>query len=139
MPKLGGTGEMRHNDRQPTSIFVGTIAEIVFLVLTIVVAGYIGRFGGPFDDWVRQGNLEGNQIVVLMYLAWSFLALGIVVRTPAVRYGFLACWIVLASLMHIYQEQNPIMNLVAALCVLIAVTLLNRFRQNQSRPNDSDE
>jgi len=130
---------MRHDDNQPTGVPVRTIAEIVFLVLTIIVAAYFGRFGGPFDDWVSQENLEGTHVTILMYLAWSFLALGIVVRKPAIRYGFLTSWMVLASLMRIYQEQNPLMNLVAALSVLIAVTILNRIGRIRSRSDDPDQ
>ncbi len=138
MSELGGTEEMRNDDDQPTSVFVGTAAEIVFLVLTIMAAAYFGRFGGPFDDWIRQGGFDGGQVAIFMYLAWSFLALGILARRPALRYGLLTCWLILASLMRIYQEQNPLMNLVAALGVLFAVTLSNRIGRNRSNTNASN-
>ncbi len=138
MLELERIEEMHNDDDQPIGIFVGTAAEIIFLVLTIVVAACFGRFGGPFDEWVRQGGFDSGQVAVFMYLAWSVLVLGILARKPAFRYGFLTCWMVLASLMRIYQEQNPLMNLVTALGVLVAVTLSNRIGRNRSSANAPD-
>ena len=124
---------MTHNvDDQPSGILVGTVAEIGFLIFTIVVAACFGQFGGPFDDWVKQAGLEGSQILILMFLAWSCLTLGILVRKPVLRYGFLICWMILASLMRIFQEQKPLANLVAALGVLVAISLANRISKNRS-------
>jgi hypothetical protein len=137
MPELGKTVEMRDDERQSTTISAGTVFEIVFLVLTIVVPACFARFGGPFDDWVKQGNIGGSQISILMYVAWLSLALGIFIGKRAFRYGFLAAWMVLASLMRVYQEQHPIMNLLAALSLLMALAISNRVgRRRRGRSED---
>ena len=133
MSELGSTAEMREDQGLSSDVPIRTVAEIVYLVMTIIVAAYFGRFGGPFDDWIRQLAVESRLVMTLMYSAWAFLALGIVVRKPAFRYGFLTCWVILASLMRIYQEHHPVKNLIAALCVLIVVTILNRIGQQRTR------
>ena len=108
--------------------FAVTIVHLLFFIATMAVASYFGRFGGPFDDWVRAGNLQDTQIIILMLLAWSLLATGIIVRKFPLQFVFLTGWAGLSSLMGIFQDLYPFLNLAAALCVLIGIVFRNRIR-----------
>ncbi len=124
---------MQHSTNEPSPPLTATAFEIVFLVLTIVAAALFWRFGGPLDTWVLEGKLSDNQIVALMLFAWLFLVLGIVVRKPKFRYPLLTVWVILASLMRVYQDLHPIINLAAALCILVGLTILNRVMMKRAR------